>query len=62
MSRFIIDPDIAKAKTPDTGFYTDPALFEASKEKLFAAVALPSLNRDKLFINPAPTVIDAVYR
>jgi choline monooxygenase len=37
MPRFSIDPDIAKAKTPDTGLYTDPSLYEAQKEKLFAA-------------------------
>ena len=36
MPRFTIDPDIAKAKTPDTGFYTDPQLFEQAKAKLFA--------------------------
>jgi len=37
MSRFSIDPDIAKAKTPDTALYKDPALFEIMKEKLFAS-------------------------
>jgi choline monooxygenase len=36
MPRFVIDPDIANARTPDTGFYTDPEIFEATKEKLFA--------------------------
>ncbi len=36
MPRFTIDPDIAQARTPDTGLYTDPALFEAGKEKIFA--------------------------
>jgi choline monooxygenase len=36
MSRFTIDPDIAKAKTPHTDFYTDLQLFEQAKEKLFA--------------------------
>ncbi len=36
MSRFFIDPDIAQARTLDTAFYTDPALFAESKEKLFA--------------------------
>lgn len=34
--RFNIDPDIAKAKTPDTSLYTDPGLYEEIKEKLFA--------------------------
>src|SRR5882757_11582905 len=37
MPRFNIDPDITKAHTPDTGFYTDPVLFKESKEKLFAS-------------------------
>jgi choline monooxygenase len=36
MSRFSIDPDIARAKTPDTALYKDPALFELMKERLFA--------------------------
>jgi choline monooxygenase len=36
MSRFFVDPDIAKAKTLSTDFYTDPALYEAAKEKIFA--------------------------
>jgi choline monooxygenase len=36
MPRFSIDPDISRAKTPDTALYTDPALFELMKEKLFA--------------------------
>jgi choline monooxygenase len=36
MSRFIIDADIAKARTPDKGFYTDPVLFEQAKARLFA--------------------------
>ena len=35
MSRFTIDPDIAKAKTPDTALYTDAQLFGEIKEKLF---------------------------
>src|SRR5215813_7642315 len=34
--RFNIDPDIAKARTPDTGLYTDENLFREIKEKLFA--------------------------
>src|SRR5579872_1660053 len=36
MSRFTIDPDIARARTPSTDLYTDPALFELCKEKIFA--------------------------
>jgi choline monooxygenase len=37
MPRFTIDPDISKAKTPDTSLYTDPQLFEEIKEKCFAS-------------------------
>jgi choline monooxygenase len=33
---FDIDADIRKASTPPGSFYTDPAIFEASKEKVFA--------------------------
>jgi choline monooxygenase len=36
MSIFIVDPDIARAKTLHKDFYTDPALFAIAKEKLFA--------------------------
>ncbi len=36
MSTFEIDPDIRKAKTLAADFYTDPANFEISKEKIFA--------------------------
>jgi choline monooxygenase len=36
MPRFTINADIASAKTPDTGFYTDSQLFEEAKTKLFA--------------------------
>ena len=32
---FAIDPDIRKAKTLTSDFYTDPAYFELSKEKIF---------------------------
>jgi len=35
-SIFEIDPDIRRAKTLPSDFYTDPAYFEASKEKIFA--------------------------
>lgn len=37
MSRFFVDPNIARAKTLDTAFYTDPSCFEAAKEKIFAS-------------------------
>jgi choline monooxygenase len=33
---FFIDPDIRKARTLPTDFYTDAVFFEASKEKIFA--------------------------
>ncbi len=36
MSIFEIDPDIRRARTLGADFYTDPAYFEASKEKIFA--------------------------
>lgn len=35
-STFFIHPDIAKAKTIDTAFYTSEHYYEASKEKIFA--------------------------
>jgi choline monooxygenase len=36
MSRFYVDPDISRAKTLNTEFYTDPAVYELAKEKLFS--------------------------
>jgi choline monooxygenase len=36
MNSFFIDPNIAKAKTIDTDFYTSSNYFELSKEKIFA--------------------------
>ncbi|HYF31507.1 MAG TPA: SRPBCC family protein [Chitinophagaceae bacterium] len=36
MSRFFVDPEIARAKTLSTDFYTDPACFEHSKERIFS--------------------------
>jgi choline monooxygenase len=36
MTMFEVDPDIRKAETLPSDFYTDPAYFEASKEKIFA--------------------------
>ena len=35
-TRFQVDSDISKAKTLNTDFYTDPELFEESREKIFA--------------------------
>lgn len=34
--RFYVEPDISIAKTLSTDFYTDPAVYEQAKEKLFA--------------------------
>jgi choline monooxygenase len=36
MNPLSIDPDITRARTLTSDFYTDPAWFEASKEKIFA--------------------------
>jgi choline monooxygenase len=36
MTEFFIDPDIRKAKTLPSSFYTDELFFELSKEKIFA--------------------------
>jgi choline monooxygenase len=36
MQRFMIDPDIRKAKTLESDFYTDVRFFEESKEKIFS--------------------------
>ncbi|HVI48663.1 MAG TPA: SRPBCC family protein [Chitinophaga sp.] len=36
MPRFHVDPDISTACTLDTSFYTDPAVFEQAKEKIFS--------------------------
>lgn len=37
MTNFTINPDIAYAKTISTDFYLSPAVFEESKEKIFAS-------------------------
>ncbi|WP_153796388.1 aromatic ring-hydroxylating oxygenase subunit alpha [Foetidibacter luteolus] len=36
MPRYFVDPDIASARTIHTDYYTSPASFESSKEKIFA--------------------------
>lgn len=36
MPRFFVDPDIAKAQTIDSDFYTNEDVFEQCKEKIFA--------------------------
>lgn len=35
MNRFYVDPDISVARTLHTDFYTDPAMYQLAKEKLF---------------------------
>ncbi|WP_127132245.1 aromatic ring-hydroxylating oxygenase subunit alpha [Pseudoflavitalea rhizosphaerae] len=35
MNRFYVDPDISVARTLHTDFYTDPAMYELAKEKIF---------------------------
>lgn len=37
MSRFYVDPEIAKARTLATDFYTDPGCYQEAKEKIFAS-------------------------
>src|ERR1700735_3394605 len=37
MPRFTIHSDISLARTPSTDLYTDPAIFELTKEKLFTS-------------------------
>ena len=37
MPRYFVDPDIAKAHTINSAFYTDPDIFELCKDKIFAA-------------------------
>ncbi|HTQ27978.1 MAG TPA: aromatic ring-hydroxylating dioxygenase subunit alpha [Puia sp.] len=37
MSQFFVDPDISKARTISTDFYTSPEWFETCREKLFAS-------------------------
>lgn len=50
MAIFSIDPDIFKARTLDSRFYTEERFFEISKERIFARswqlVAGPELNSD----------------
>lgn len=36
MPRFTIAPDIARARTPSTDLYTDPAVYELCKDRVFA--------------------------
>lgn len=61
-STFLIDPDIRKARTLPSEFYTDAAYFELSKEKIFARtwqlVAGPELNSALKPVTLLPGFID----
>ena len=48
MSKFYIDPDISKAKTIDTEFYTSEEIFELSKERIFASSWQYSANTNQI--------------
>ena len=56
MPQFIVDPDIAKAKTIDTDFYINPKYFELSKEKIFSPslqyIGHSDLVKDKNLAHP----------
>ncbi|MCC7307005.1 MAG: aromatic ring-hydroxylating dioxygenase subunit alpha [Acidobacteria bacterium] len=62
MTNFFIDPDIRKAHTLPSHFYTDPACFEISKEKIFARtwqfVAGPELSSTLTPVTLLPGVLD----
>ena len=62
MSSFEIDPDIRKARTLSSEFYTDERWFELSKEKIFARnwqfVAGPELNANLTPITILPGFLD----
>lgn len=51
MSLFYIDPDIAKASTIHSDFYTNPGLFEICKEKIFS-VSWQFIGSSALVPNP----------
>lgn len=62
MSIFNIDPDIRKARTLASEFYTDERFFELSKEKIFARTwqfaAGPELNTDLTPVTLLPGFLD----
>ncbi|MEQ1924479.1 MAG: Rieske 2Fe-2S domain-containing protein, partial [Pyrinomonadaceae bacterium] len=62
MPIFEIDPDIRKARTLASDFYTDGRYFELSKEKIFARswqlVAGPELNSDLTPVTILPGFLD----
>ncbi len=62
MAPFFIDPDIRKAHTLPSNFYTDPAFFELSKERIFARtwqfVAGPELCETLTPVTLLPGMLD----
>src|SRR5215204_1082704 len=62
MPYFEIDPDIRKARTLASEFYTDETYFQVSKEKIFARtwhlVAGPELNTDLTPVTLLPGFLD----
>lgn len=56
MPQFDIDPDIRKARTLVSDFYTDPAFFELSKERIFAR-SWHFLGREDEFENLKPATL-----
>ncbi len=62
MAHFFIDPDIRKARTLASEFYTEPEYFELSKEKIFARTwqLLPANDPSKILvpITLLPGVLD----
>ncbi len=56
MSIFAVDPDIRRAKTLASEFYTDPAYFELSKDKIFAR-SWQFLGRADEIVGLMPTTI-----
>jgi choline monooxygenase len=51
MSRYYVDPDIAKASTLPSDFYTNPGMFEICKEKIFS-VSWQFIGSSELVSNP----------
>jgi choline monooxygenase len=51
MPRFFVDPDISKACTLDTSFYTSASYFDEAKERIFAGSWQFIGDKDDLFAN-----------
>jgi len=60
MQKFPVDPNIAKAKTIHTDFYTSQAMFEDCKEKIFANSWQYIGSKQTLNSNNLETVLDDV--